>query len=172
MMRRALIAVALIVAIFSGLTARLFIWPARGGVPAHVSAIVEMAATDDPIPAALRLARQHRAPVLLISRGTRANNLQCPPAVPGVRLVCFYPSPATTQGEAEFAGRMAARYHWKSVVLVTTDPQASRGRLRLERCFPGHIYVTTSPVPLHSWPHEIAYEWAAMVKALAFQRGC
>jgi hypothetical protein len=148
--RRVLIAFIMVVLLLFGATARLFIWPAQG-MPPKVDAIVELAAQDDPLGAALR---------------------HCPRPVPGVELVCFYPSPATTQGEAEFAARLAARRHWSSLVLVTTTPQATRARLRLERCFPGHIYVVTSPIPLGGWPHEIAYEWGALLKALLFQRAC
>jgi uncharacterized SAM-binding protein YcdF (DUF218 family) len=89
-----------------------------------------------------------------------------------VRLVCFHPSPATTQGEAEFAGRLAHRYHWRSVAVVTITPHASRARLRVERCFAGQVYVVSTPLPLADWPYQIAYEWAATVKALVLQRGC
>jgi hypothetical protein len=40
-------------------------------------------------------------------------------------------------GESEFAGRLARKYHWQSMVLVTTTPQDTRARLRVERCFSG-----------------------------------
>ena len=48
----------------------------------------------------------------------------------------------------------------------------SRARLRMERCFAGPVYVTTTPIALTSWPYEVAYEWGAMIKALVLQRGC
>jgi len=32
--------------------------------------------------------------------------------------------------------------------------------------------VVTAPPPWYAWPYEIAYEWAATVKALVFQPGC
>jgi len=78
----------------------------------------------------------------------------------------YHPSPATTQGEAEFAGRLASKYHWHSVVIVTIVPQDFRARLRLERCFGGQVYVMTGSLPLRSWPYQIAYEWGATIKAL------
>jgi hypothetical protein len=86
--------------------------------------------------------------------------------------MCFNPAPVTTQGEAEYVGRLARRYHWHSVAVVTITPQDSRARLRIERCFMGPVYVVTSPIGLTSWPYEIAYEWGALVKALIVQRGC
>ena len=53
---------------FCGLTVRLFIVPASG-MPTHVDAIVMMAGPGDRYSTALRLASEHRAPVLVISRG-------------------------------------------------------------------------------------------------------
>ncbi|HYA50536.1 MAG TPA: hypothetical protein VEG33_05145, partial [Streptosporangiaceae bacterium] len=73
---------------------------------------------------------------------------------------------------AEFTGRLARQYHWRSVVLVTTTPQDTRARLRVRRCFPGSIYVMTAPLPAYRWPYALAYEWGATIKALLLQRGC
>jgi hypothetical protein len=58
------------------------------------------------------------------------------------------------------------------VVLVTTTPQDSRARLRVERCFTGPVYVVTASLAWYAWPYEIAYEWVATIKALVFQRSC
>jgi uncharacterized SAM-binding protein YcdF (DUF218 family) len=122
----------------------------------------------------LALARQGRAPVLVISEGLPV------PVPPGLcasrgvsfRVVCFQPDPGTTQGEAEFAGRLATREHWTSVVLVTTPDQDTRARIRFGRCFTGTVYVVTTPLALSSWPYEIAYQWGAILKAEVLQRGC
>lgn len=167
------VALAVLVALAAAATGRLFIWPASG-MPARVSAIVMLNTPDDRIATAVQLARQHRAPFLVISLGTpdQGPGDTCPPPIPAVRVICFYPRPATTRGEAEFAGRLARRYHWRSVALVTITPQDSRARLRMSRCFPGPVYVVTTLIPLGSWPYQIAYEWGATVKALFFQRGC
>jgi hypothetical protein len=169
--RRALTAATALVLLLGGLTARLFVWP-PSGMPARVDAILMLNNPGDPLPVALALAREHRAKYLVVSQGTVASHYGCPPAVPGVKLICFHPSPATTQGEAEFAGRLAARYHWRSIVIVTIRPQDMRARLRLGRCFDGQIYVVTSPLGLRSWPYQIAYEWGATIKALVIQPAC
>lgn len=172
--RRLLTAVLVVsVIIVSAATARLFIWPDRG-VPTHVSAIVMLNGNGDRLNTALNLARQHRAPIVLISRGSPlfGHGSVCAPQIPHVRVICFDPSPATTKGEAEFVGRLAGKYHWRSVALVTTTPQATRARLRVERCFTGPVYVMTASLPPSAWPYEIAYEWSAIVKAAIFQRTC
>jgi len=170
--RKAFIALAVVFVTFCVLTTRLFIWPAQG-MPPRVSAIVML---DGPggsaLNVALRLAAQHRAPFLVISRGTVASRDPCPRQLPGVALICFNPVPATTQGEAQFVGRLARKYHWQSVAVVAITPQVSRARLRVERCFAGQVYAVTAPIRPSTWPYEIAYEWAALVKALAIQRGC
>jgi hypothetical protein len=170
--RKALIVLAVLFVTFWALTARLFIWPAQG-MPPRVSAIVML---DGPggnsLNVAVRLAAQHRAPFLVISRGTVASHDPCPRRPQGVTLICFNPVPATTQGEAEFVGRLARKYHWQSVAVVAITPQVSRARLRVERCLAGQVYVVTAPIRPSAWPYEIAYEWAALVKALVVQRGC
>ncbi len=165
----ATLAVVLIAAIAA--SARLFVWPADG-MPATVSAIVSLDRPGGTLNTALRLAEQRRASFLVISLGTPESGYGCPRPIAGVRLICFNPSPGTTQGEAEFVGRLAREYHWRSIAVVTITPQASRARLRTERCFGGPVYVVTTPIRLVSWPYQIAYEWAALAKALTVQRGC
>jgi len=169
---RIFIAVAVAFIAFCAATGRLFIWPAQG-MPARVDAIVML---DSPpgnvLGVAVRLAEQHRAPFLVVSRGSTAAPDPCPRPVARVRLICFFPRPATTQGEAEFVGRLAREHGWHSVALVAITPQDSRARLRVGRCFAGHIYVVTAPISLASWPYQIAYEWGALVKALVIQRAC
>jgi hypothetical protein len=169
--RIAIIALAAVVITVSAATARLFVWPDRG-MPAQVSAIVMLNGPGNTYSVALRLAREHRARFLVISRGTPESNDPCPRPIPRVKLICFNPVPATTQGEAEFAGRLARQYHWHSMALVAITPQASRARLRVERCFAGPVYLMTTPVALTSWPYEFAYEWGALIKALVLQRSC
>ncbi len=154
-------------------TVRLFIWPDQG-MPARVGAIVMLNGPGDRLDTALDLAWQHRASFVVIARGSRywSHGTICAPQIPHVKVICFDPSPATTRGEAEVAGRLARKYHWQSVALVTITPQDSRARLRVERCFAGPVYVVTASLPWYDWPYQITYEWGALVKALIFQRSC
>ena len=164
---------ALGVIVLGAATARLFIWPDRG-MPTHVSAIVMLNGPGNRLDTALDLAWRHRAPYVVISRGSSywGRGSICGPRIPRVKIICFDPDPATTQGEAEFIGRLATKYRWQSVALVTISPQDTRGRMRVERCFAGPVYVTTAPLSPSAWPYQIAYEWGAFVKALVFQRSC
>jgi hypothetical protein len=152
-------------------TARLFVWPAQG-MPGRVSAIVMLAGPGDRLARALQLARERRAPMLVVSRGWHGYGGPCAPPTPDVKVICFEPDPGDTRGEAEFADRLAKRYHWRSVVLVALREQDTRARIRVQRCFSGPVYVMTVSPPWYDWPYQIAYEWGALFKALVLQRAC
>jgi hypothetical protein len=156
---------------FGLVTARLFVWPAQG-MPANVNAIVMLAGPGERLPIALQLAREHRAPMLVVSQGWQGYGGPCPRKIPGVTLICFDPDPGTTRGEAEVIGRLARQYRWSSVALVTTRSQDTRARMIVKRCFGGSTYVVTAAQPLGSWPYQIAYAWGALVKALVEYRSC
>jgi uncharacterized SAM-binding protein YcdF (DUF218 family) len=158
---------------FAAITARLFVWPDLPPLPAEVDAIVELGGPGVRDAAALALARDHRAPVLIQSTvAAEAGTRRCLPPVPGVTISCFHADPYTTRGEARYIGDMARRHHWRSVALVTTPDHAWRAKLRVARCFGGDIYVATSPLPRRDWLTAIPYQWAATVKALVFERDC
>jgi uncharacterized SAM-binding protein YcdF (DUF218 family) len=144
---------------------------ARPGNAGPGQAIVLLAGPGDRLSTALDLARQHRAPMLVVSQGQHGYGGPCPSATPGVTLICFDPDPGNTRGEAEFVGRLARRYHWTSVVVVSSRAQDTRARLVVKRCFGGSVYVVTGTLPMSDWPYQIAYEWGALVKALVLYRG-
>ncbi len=178
--RKLIVILSGVLVVFCGLTARLFVFPASG-MPAHVDAIVMLngRGAAERFHTALDLARARRAGVLLLStghgyggNGPSGTGFTCGPPIPQVKVRCFDPRPDTTQGEVEFAARMAKRFHWHSIALVAITPQDSRARLRMERCFSGHVYVMTASIPWKLWPYELAYEWGATVKALTFDRSC
>jgi uncharacterized SAM-binding protein YcdF (DUF218 family) len=168
-----LIVLTVCLVLASASTIRLFVRPDQG-MPRQVSAIVMLNGTGDRLRAALELAWEHRAPFVVISRGSPSygHGSDCAPAIPHEKIICFDPDPSTTKGEAEVIGRLASKYRWRSVVLVTSTPQDSRARLRVGRCFHGPVFVVTVPPPLSSWPYQLAYEWAATAKAVVFQRAC
>jgi uncharacterized SAM-binding protein YcdF (DUF218 family) len=163
--------VIILVVVFGVTTARILVWPAQG-MASSVSAIVMLAGPGDRLAVALQLAREHRAPVLVVSQGWKGYGGSCAPMTRGVKVICFEPNPGNTRGEAEFAGRLAKQYHWRSVVLVTTREQDTRARIIMRRCFSGSIYVVTAALPWYAWPYQILYGWGALLKALVLQRAC
>jgi uncharacterized SAM-binding protein YcdF (DUF218 family) len=169
--QRVLACLAVLVIAFAAATARLLIWPAQGSPP-RVDAIVMLAGPGNRLPAALALARDHRAPVLVVSRGWMGYGGPCPPPTQGVRTICFNPDPGNTRGEAEYVGALARRNGWHSLLIVAIRPQAVRAQLLFDRCFGGQVYVSTAPLPAGSWPYQIAYGWASLVKAALVVRAC
>jgi hypothetical protein len=173
-LRYAIVTLLVIIAVLGSVTARWLVWPPQQVMPARADAIVMLNGPGDRLDTALDLAWAHRAPVIVISRGSAywGHGSVCAPKIPRVTVICFDPSPATTRGEAEFAGRLAARYGWRSIVLVAVTPQDTVARLRLGRCFGGKVYVVNSPLPTWQWPLMVFYEGGSALKALIVQRSC
>jgi hypothetical protein len=166
----AVVAATVIVA-FAAITARVLVWPSQESAPAKVDAIVMLAGPGNRMALALKLASEHRAPVLVVSRGWKWG--PCPTDPPsGVTVTCFVPNPATTRGEVEYAARLAKRNGWHSMLIVAIRPQAVRARLLMSRCFAGQTYVATAPITWYSWPYQIAYGWGALAKALLVHTSC
>jgi uncharacterized SAM-binding protein YcdF (DUF218 family) len=170
-MRRALAALVVLFVIFCAVTARLFIWPATG-MPARVDAIVVPGGTGNRLNAAIALARQGRARYLVLSHGMPVPQSMCGVHFGPALSICIWPDPDTTQGEAEATGKLAKEYGWHSIVLVTTPDQTWRAELRFRRCFSGSVYGVTTRLPLRQWPTQVAYQWAATLKAEVVDRSC
>jgi hypothetical protein len=132
-----------------------------------VDAIVMLDGSGDRMTTAVGLARAGTAPVLVVSQGSvqPGQGGPCAPAIAGVRVICFHPDPPTTRGEAEYIGRLAARYHWHSLALVASTPQITPARIRLAYCYPGQIYPVAAPLSAAQWPTSLLYEWIATVGA-------
>jgi uncharacterized SAM-binding protein YcdF (DUF218 family) len=168
--------IAVVLAGFGVATAKLVVSPQQG-MPARVDAIIMLNGPggSSRLTTTLDLAWAHRAPVVLISRGSQSygSGGACAPQIPRVKIICFDPNPATTQGEAEFAARLASQYHWKNVAIVTITPQITPGRIWLNRCLPGvTVYAVAAPLSAKGWPIMIAYEWGAIANAELVHRSC
>jgi hypothetical protein len=158
---------------FGAATGHLFVWPHLPAWPGRADAIIELGGPGDRDGVALALAREHRAGFLAQSTTAEdARSGHCLPPVPDVTVLCFHPDPNTTQGEARSIRTLAARYGWRSVVLVTTPDHAWRARVWVRRCFDGAVYVRTARLPPVYWPWQVAYQWTATVRAFTVQRTC
>ena len=94
------------------------------------------------------------------------------PTVARVRVVCFWPVPARTIGEARFVADYARQHHWHSLMIVSGRAQVTCARLLMKRCFAGQIIVVAAPFQLLHFPFEVMYEWGAVAKALVLDRHC
>ena len=169
---RLVIGLAIVVGGLAVATAHWFVWPPQQAAPTHVDAIVMLNGPGDRLTTALDLAWAHRAPMIVISRGSQywGHGSVCAPKIPRVTVICFDPNPATTRGEEEFAARLDKRYHWQSIILVAIKPQDTPARIWAGRCFSGKTYVINASLPTSDWPYQIAYQWGSTIKAF-FQPG-
>ncbi|HLI73097.1 MAG TPA: ElyC/SanA/YdcF family protein [Acidimicrobiales bacterium] len=164
--------VVLLVVVFLGATARLFVWPATDG-PAKADAVVALGGDPGQRRAhqALELAREGYAPVAVISLGG-IRPVPCPRSPGRVEVICFRANPLDTRGEAEYVARLVHRRRWRSIIVVPEKTQSTRARLLFKRC---------TAVPMRMVPvddrgsrivFDIAYEWGALLKALVLVRSC
>ena len=145
----------------------LFVWP-RTDTPRKVDAIVVLGGGSGPIRLAkgLKLALDGYAPTLLISTPEHST---CRYSLPRVSVICFHPSPGTTQGEARYVGKLASERHWSQIIVVSGRAQTTRARLRFDRCYHGTaLFDPAGPVNIQN----VVYEWGALAKALTIQRDC
>jgi len=172
--RRVTLVALLLFVTFVAATARLFVWPSLPPLPEHADAIIELGGPGDRDAVTTALAEDHRAPLVIQSTLARdvTSPETCLPPIPHVTIECFHADPATTRGEARYIGERGTASGWSSVIIVTTPDHAWRARMRVERCFPGQVYVATSPLPKVDWLRQIPYQWAATLKAELFQRDC
>ena len=146
--------------------------PTLEPTPSRTDAIIELGGPGDRDGAALSLARRNLHPIGQSTTELEAGTNLCLPTTAGVTVLCFSPDPGTTRGEARSIAQLALQYRWDSVILVTSTDQALRARLRVSRCFPGDVYVSTTPPPVIDWLYLVPYQWAAFVKALFIETTC
>jgi hypothetical protein len=161
--------VAVLVAGYAAVTAVFFVEPTLGSV-ARAQAVVVLGGYGNRDARGFAIARADHVRTVAVSWPPRS---WCPPQQPGLKVLCFVPKPASTQGEARAVARLARAHHWKRMIVVAGTTQVARARLRLGRCYSGQVaFSGVDPPGLFSWLYEIAYEQAAFVKALVWQYGC
>jgi len=157
----------------------LFVWP-RQDHPRRAAAIIVLAGDEEyRFPRALELVRAGVAPVLVISDGARsswapARNLCAHPSGHSFRVICFHPTPYSTRGEARGALSLAERYHWNSLLVVTSTYHVFRARLLFKRCLDGHarVYATGVEDSLAWLPLNMASETIKLGLVFTTRRGC
>jgi hypothetical protein len=97
----------------------------------------------------------------------------CMNGIPKARIFCFYPRPATTRGEAQKIRALAAKYGWKSIIVVTSTYHVSRARTIMKRCFTGKVLMVPARkgIGFTDWAYEYLYQTGAYLKVLV-NRAC
>jgi hypothetical protein len=146
---------------------RLFVWPAADQ-PAPCDAVIALGGNDRRARKAESLVAAGYAPTLVIAIGRSQRRPRTD--LPGCEVIIFDPEPFSTRGEARYVGALAADRGWKRIMIVPGMTQATRARIRFRRCYAGDLLVVPARDTVRHLPYHIAYEWAALTKALIFQR--
>ena len=163
--------VVVLLGILVAATVRLFVWPATSPPTRADVVVVFGARNSERLPEAIRLLEAGFASVLVVMTPPEDRAI-CRDRVRDV--ICLEPNPFTTRGEARAFAALAAERRWRSALLVTSRHHVTRARLLLERCFDGVVHVTPTD-PRQGFGRRlerIGHEWAALIDALAFARGC
>ena len=163
--------------VFCVMTALLFVYPDLNP-PERSDAIVVLGGHGAPaFEKGVALAKEGYAPELVLSlqnwQSCRPYQLYLAAALPRLAVHCFKSNPQTTQGEARAIQSFAKHSHWTRIIVVVPTTQASRARLRIDRCYSGQLLVVAfSPQGVGQWLFQFAYEWGATFKALVLQPSC
>ncbi len=167
--------VALLAAAWLGATVRLLLLPDEGAPP-RADAVVVLSGSPRRLDRALELMARRQAPVLVISgrdhRQPLADRLCAAGGRDGFRVLCFMPRPDSTRGEARQVARLARRYRWRSVVLVTSRFHVTRARMLFRRCLDAQVSAVGTSYPWTGLPAALAGEWAKLAYALLLARDC
>jgi uncharacterized SAM-binding protein YcdF (DUF218 family) len=157
-------------------TAVLFVWPPQH-VPEQADAVVVLAGSRGPrLAHAIALARRGVSRVLVVSDGWAATwpegNRLCAGRPAPARVVCFYPHPYDTRGEAEGFARIARGRGWRSVLVVTSRYHLVRARILFDRCYDGTLYTAGADESVWRRIVAVPSETAKLAYALLLKRGC
>lgn len=142
--------------------------------PGSADAVLILGPTlSDRVNTGLTAIRRHLSDQLVVSIPDGSNGKLCRLHRSGLTVTCFVPHPSTTRGEAEELGRLAARHHWTSVIVVTSKYHVSRARMIISRCFHGRLSMVAAggSISFVRWAYEYVYQTAGYVKA-ALYRSC
>jgi uncharacterized SAM-binding protein YcdF (DUF218 family) len=159
----------------------LFVWPqANQTPPDRADAVVVLSGGGNGrLDPALKLVDRGIAPVLAISsafrdpRWRKAHRLCRGEEGPlRFRVLCFQAIPYSTRGEAETVGRLARKYGWRRLVVVTSTYHVTRARMLFRRCFKGQLWTVGTSAPWYELPTEWASETAKLTVQTVYERGC
>jgi uncharacterized SAM-binding protein YcdF (DUF218 family) len=148
----------------------------HGGSPVRADAVVVLEGSKTRLPRGLQLVEQGYAPLLVISRGDRkaaeAELCRGRGAPAHVRVLCFTAKPNSTQGEAEFIGRLATERGLSSIDVVTSQFHVFRAKLLIGRCYHGRLQMVGVSQPAWKLPWYAVTETAKLVYQLVVERRC
>ncbi|MFP4512881.1 MAG: YdcF family protein [Acidimicrobiales bacterium] len=176
--RRALAAPLIGLAIvFAASTYRLFVAPPTDVVDQVDAVVMFVGGRGERLTTAEALMDDGAATILVIPNGEisgwEAGNRACREER-SYQVLCPFPDPDTTRGEARLIAELARREGWNELAVVTSTYHLARATLLLSRCFDGTIVAVDAPTDLGpwSWAIRVGHEWIGWSAANTLQRSC
>jgi DUF218 domain-containing protein len=175
--RKLLLLVVVLVVVFYALGAYLFLARHDDALDGRADAVVVLAGDRGRLPVALDLIRAGVAPVLVVSEDEYWSdearfNLCKEGRLTGAQLICRYPVPDSTRGEVRFVSQLAKDRGWRRLVVVTSRYHLFRTERLFTRCMDADFVFRGSKDRTLENLVAVPNEWAKLVLAETFRRGC
>jgi uncharacterized SAM-binding protein YcdF (DUF218 family) len=175
--RKLLLLVVLLVVGFYALGAFLFLAHDDDALGGTADAVVVLAGDRGRLPVALELIRAGVAPVLVVSEDEYWSdearyNLCKRGRITGTELICRYPVPDSTRGEVRFVTQLARSRGWRRLVVVTSRYHLFRAKRLFARCTDAELVFRGSKDDTLENLVAVPNEWAKLLLAETFRRGC
>lgn len=136
-MRRFVVAFSLVLVVLIGLGVRAVLTPPEADVPIGDAMIVHDGGHGERLNAALALAANGAAPVMVVMNGAETEwpggRSLCDQTDPYI-VICPTAEPANTSGEASEMGDLVVEQGWRRLVIVTSDYHLRRALMLDEKC--------------------------------------
>ncbi len=142
--------------------------------PIKADAIIVLAGTTERLPVGQALIRKGFAPLLVVSLSRPTSHQQAAVCQrrQSFRVLCFRARPFETRGEAEAIGRLATRFGWKRIDVVTSQFHIVRARTLIRRCYHGALAMVGAPQSNRHLPLDVLAESAKLVYQQTLRRSC
>lgn len=139
---------ALVIVLVGAVDLWLFVVP-HDQKPVSADAVVVLSGQHARLPVGIKLVREGKAPLLVVSRSDRPARLEqraCAQKL-GIPVLCRRAVPYSTQGEARLIASLAAARNWRAVDVVTSAFHIYRAHFMLRRCYHGGLAMVSAPNP-------------------------
>jgi uncharacterized SAM-binding protein YcdF (DUF218 family) len=171
-----LVAVLVVVVVFAGLTARLFLWPSSSQ-PRHVDAVVFLSGDFGGRLVEARRLINNRVSDVLVKVGAPDNGQAerlCADQSRPFEAICLRPAPDSTRAEARAVARLAKQRHWHKIAVVTSTYHLTRAGVLFRRCFDGDVQMVAAKehFSVGFRLRQLTHEWPRFIYAETLDRGC
>lgn len=173
-MRRFLVYALAVLAIAYIVGIPLFLGQEDDSLAKGADAVVALAGSDNILPEAQTLIGGGIAPTLVVSaqRGGRDEQRARVCRSKASDVICVYPGPYSSVGEAQAISALAKRRNWDTIVLVASDYELFRAGRAFTRCGDFRIAKVGVDEPLWRTAIAVPLEWVKLAVSETVRRSC